>query len=134
MIILTDEQSGFVNHKNAAFVTACPGGGKTQAIVARLKRIVPSVPPRKGVAVLSFTNSAIEEIRAKCRGEELHSVLRHPHVIGTFDAFLRQFFIAPFGLAGVIAKPTVLDSWDAIPVKIRLGGRMAFPGDGVSLD
>jgi hypothetical protein len=83
---------------------------------------------------LSFTNSAIDEFLAKCRSLGLNAVARHPNFVGTFDAFLRQFFITPFGLNDVAVRPTVVDSWDTLGVEIRLRGNAAFRGAGVSLD
>jgi DNA helicase-2/ATP-dependent DNA helicase PcrA len=130
----TPEQRAFVEHPSEAFVQACPGGGKTRAIVQRVQTIAPGLPPRKGIAVLSFTNSAIDEFRAKCRTLGLDAVALHPNFIGTFDAFLRQFFITPYGLQGVTVRPTVVDSWSTLGVEIRLRWSTAFRGPGVSLD
>lgn len=87
------------------------------------------------MAILSFSNSAIDEIVEKCRELDLGHTLRHPGFVGTFDAFLRQFFIMPFGLTGVNVRPTVVDSWKTMGVEIRLRGTNAFRGgEGVSLD
>ena len=83
---------------------------------------------------MSFTNSAVEEFLGKSRALGLGAVSRHPNFVGTFDAFLRQFFITPFGLQGVTVRPTVVDSWATLSVEIRLRGRAAFRGPGVSLD
>jgi DNA helicase-2/ATP-dependent DNA helicase PcrA len=130
----TPEQRAFAEHPSEAFVQACPGGGKTRTIVQRAQNIVPGLPLRKGIAVLSFTNSAIDEFLAKCRPLGLDAVTRHPNFVGTFDAFLRQFFITPYGLQGVDVRPTVVDSWNTLGVEIRLRGRAAFRGPGVSLD
>lgn len=130
----TPEQRAFVEHTSEAFVRACPGGGKTRTIVQRVQRIAPGLAPRKGIAVLSFTNSAIDEFLGKCRTLGLDAVAHHPNFVGTFDAFLRQFFITPYGLQGVTVRPTVVDSWNTLGVEIRLRGRAAFRGPGVSLD
>lgn len=130
----TPEQRAFAEHPCEAFVQACPGGGKTRTIVQRVQKLAPGLPPRKGIAVLSFTNSAIDEFLAKCRTLGLDAIARHPNFVGTFDAFLRQFFISPYGLAGVAVRPTVVDSWNTLGVEVRLRGRAAFRGPGVSLD
>jgi DNA helicase-2/ATP-dependent DNA helicase PcrA len=130
----TDEQRRFANHVPGAFVEACPGAGKTRTIVARIARIAPTLPPRKGLAVLSFTNSAIEEFIARCHALDLDWALRHPGFVGTFDAFLRQFFFSPGGIEGISLCPTVVDSWETLAVEIRLRGANAFKGDGAGLD
>jgi DNA helicase II / ATP-dependent DNA helicase PcrA len=134
MMRLTAQQQEFVDSPRASFVRACPGAGKTQAIARRVHRLAGILPPRKGLAVLSFSNSAIDEIVEKCRELEVEHALHHPGFVGTFDAFLRQFFVMPFGLQGVNVRPTVVDSWKTMGVEIRLTGPNAFGGDGVSLD
>ena len=131
---LTCEQRAFANHPTGVFVEACPGAGKTLAIVARIARIAPTLPPRRGLAILSFTNSAIEEFIARCHVLGLRSVLCHPGFVGTFDGFLRQLFFSPNGIEGLFLRPTVIDSWDTIGVEVRLRGANAFQGDGVGLD
>lgn len=131
---LTDEQRSIANHVPGAFVEACPGSGKTRAVVARIARIAQLLPPRRGIAVLSFTNSAIEEFVSRCHALRLDGTLRHPGFIGTFDAFLRRFFFAPGGIEDVDFRPTVVDSWETLGVEVRLRGADAFPGNGVKLD
>jgi len=131
---LTDEQCLFANHVPGAFLEACPGSGKTLAIVARIARIAPALPVRRGLAILSFTNSAIEEFIGRCHALGLDSALCHPGFVGTFDGFLRQFFFSPGGIEGVLLRPTVVDSWETLGVHVRLRGVNAFRGDGVALD
>ncbi len=131
---MTTEQQAFVAHEGEAFIQACPGAGKTKTIVARLARIAAGLPPRKGIAVLSFTNSAVDEFKERCGREGLDEVLRYPSFIGTFDGFVRHFLIMPGGLDGVAVRPTILDSWATLEIEIRLRGRQAFLGPGISLD
>ncbi len=131
---LTDEQQAFVDHSGEAFVDACPGAGKTRAIVSRIHRLSLTLPPRKGLAVLSFTNTAVDEFKERCFTIGLEISLRHPGFIGTFDAFIRHFFVMPAGIPGVHGHPHVVDSWKTLGVEIRLAGANAFRGAGVSLD
>src|SRR5262249_4723874 len=93
-----------------------------------------TLPARRGLAILSFTNSAIEEFISRCHTLGLNGALCHPGFVGTFDAFLRQFFFASGGIRGVSLRPTVVDSWETLGIDIRLRGVNAFRGDGVSLD
>ncbi|MEG3620113.1 ATP-dependent helicase [Magnetovibrio sp. PR-2] len=131
---LTDEQQAFVDHAGEAFVEACPGAGKTRAIVSRIHRLSLTLPPRKGIAVLSFTNTAVDEFKERCFSIGLESSLRHPGFIGTFDAFIRHFFVMPAGIPGVHARPHIVDSWKTLGIDdIRLSGEAAFYA-GVSLD
>jgi hypothetical protein len=131
---LTEEQEAFAAHVGGAFVHACPGAGKTRTIIARLARIAATLPPRRGVAVLSFTNSAIDEFRERCQVAGLDSLLKHPSFMGTLDAFVRHFVVLPSCAATSPTRPIILDSWDTFGIEIRLSGQFAFRGDPVSLD
>jgi hypothetical protein len=131
---LTVEQEAFVTHVGGAFVHACPGAGKTRTIIARLVKIAATLPPRHGVAVLSFTNSAVDEFRARCRAAALDSLLKHPSFMGTLDAFVRHFVVLPGCAVTSTMRPIILDSWDRLDVGIRLSGQFFFPGEAVSLD
>lgn len=131
----TEQQIAFAERPGAAFVVACPGAGKTRTIVARLARIALTLPPRKGVGIISFTNAAVEEFISRAHTEGLLTALRHPGFVGTFDGFLRQFFIAAGGFEGVAVRPHVLDSWRTINAEVRLNGANSYRGPGtVTLD
>jgi hypothetical protein len=130
----TLEQQQFAEHPNAAFLEACPGAGKTRTIVARASSIANNLPPRKGLAILSFTNCAVKEFNKRCCETGNQQILRHPHFVGTFDAFIRHFLVLPFGIAESGERPTIVDSWDSLGIEIRLSGQNAFAGQGVSLD
>ncbi|MFQ6756909.1 UvrD-helicase domain-containing protein, partial [Cereibacter sphaeroides] len=60
----TLEQEAVVLHDGCAFVTACPGAGKTRTLVERARRLLAD---RRGVAVLSFTNAAVDVLEARLR-------------------------------------------------------------------
>lgn len=131
---LTAEQERFAAHVGGAFVHACPGSGKTRTILARLARIAATLPPRRGVAVLSFTNSAVDEFRERCQAAGLEWLLKHPSFMGTLDAFVRSFVVLPSCAATSPKRPIIMDSWDTLGIEIRLSGQFAFRGDPVSLD
>ena len=65
---ITDEQRSAVYHKGNTIVVACPGSGKTRAIIARLLRAVDEIldTPRK-VACITYTNTAVHEIENRIR-------------------------------------------------------------------
>jgi len=131
---LTAEQEAFATHVGGAFLHACPGAGKTRTIIARLAKIAVTLSPRRGVAVLSFTNSAVDEFRERCQAAGLAPLLRHPSFMGTLDAFVRHFVVLPSYAATSPARPIIVDSWDTLGIAIRLSGQFAFRGDPVSLD
>jgi DNA helicase-2/ATP-dependent DNA helicase PcrA len=131
--MLTDEQQVFAALPFEVFVVACPGAGKTRTVVARVKRIQDTLPPRKGVAVLSFTNSAVDAFTKRCREEGVDTALRLPNFVGTFDGFVRHFLVLPFGIALCAKRPIIVDSWKSLGVEIRLAGGRQYRV-GVSLD
>ena len=131
---LTPEQRAVAQHPRGAFVEACPGAGKTRAIVARVGAIAATLGSNRGLAVLSFTNSAIDEFAHRCREQALEAVLRFPNFVSTFDGFLRHFLFSPSGVDGVDEKPVIVDSWDTLGVDVRLRGPLAFAGEAPSLD
>ncbi|MCX4578936.1 UvrD-helicase domain-containing protein [Streptomyces sp. NBC_01571] len=62
---LTDDQQALVDAQDSLFAAACPGAGKTRAMVARfLKRTAEE--GRRGIALISFTNAAVDEVRRRC--------------------------------------------------------------------
>lgn len=89
---LSPEQQALVDAAGDTFVEACPGAGKTRAIVVRfIRRSLEE--PRKGIALLSFTNAAIDEARRRCLGRP--QLLNVPHFVGTFDGFINRFITSP---------------------------------------
>lgn len=113
----TDAQRELIEADGSRFVEACPGSGKTKAIVARYERLARS-RARRGVALLSFTNAAVDEVVTRCAEQ---SMLEPPNFIGTFDSFINRFITGPF-VAKVTGKyPRFIDSWASIPgAEVRL--------------
>lgn len=119
-------QKAVVDHPDACYVEACPGAGKTQTLVRRVARQLQSLPARRGVAVLSFTNSAVDEFRERFV-LETSSQLVFPHYVGTFDAFLSHFIVLPHGLSKCQEKPCIVDAWHDIQIFHGKSGVSASP-------
>jgi DNA helicase-2/ATP-dependent DNA helicase PcrA len=60
---LTPEQHDVVNEERSCLVKACPGSGKTRAIIGKLLKVCEEVrdSPRR-VACITYTNAAVHEI------------------------------------------------------------------------
>lgn len=116
----TDEQKAFIEEEAAVFLQACPGAGKTFAIVGRVARIQHSLPLRQGVALLSFTNRAVDELQRRAGQMGVSESLSHPGYIGTFDSFVRKFLFTPFEKAHGRVSLDVCDSWASFGAKVRL--------------
>jgi len=112
----TEEQNSVVAHPGSAFISACPGAGKTEVLVERARRELKITLSGQGLAFLSFTNAAISELRSRLQSEGLllHPVF--PHYVGTFDTFIWQFFIAPLGIPGQTQAPRLVPDLDERPI------------------
>ena len=108
----TAEQARIIGHDGSAFVAACPGAGKTWVLVECARRLLADPSSRRGIAFLSFTISAVSELEDRLLRERLIDTPAFPHFIGTFDAFLWQFLIAPFGVPGCAERPRLIPDKD----------------------
>ncbi|MEX0825942.1 MAG: UvrD-helicase domain-containing protein [Acidimicrobiia bacterium] len=89
------------------YLPACPGAGKTRQVVERFLARTSEVS-RKGVALLSFSNSAVDEATSRCGGRL--EVLRAPNFVGTFDSFIHRFVTTPY-MTGRGVQPEYRDQW-----------------------
>ena len=94
---ITDEQRAAIkSDARLTIVRACPGSGKTRAFSARFAwDVATSKSARHGVAAMSFTNVAQEEVRRRVR--EMQVPDGHPHFVGTIDSFLLRYVVRRFG-------------------------------------
>ena len=96
---LSDSQRKIVFDKSGKFVVrACPGSGKTYCVGARLARLINRWNKKhEGIAVLSFTNVAWQEIENKCCEKFSLDKIAYPHYLGTIDSFINKYIFLPFG-------------------------------------
>lgn len=97
---LSDLQRNIVFEKNGKFVVrACPGSGKTYSVSARLSKLISTWKSNyQGIATLSFTNVAWQEIDKHCREQfEIGTGIVFPHFLGTIDSFINNYLLLPFG-------------------------------------
>ena len=112
----TSQQQIVIAHSGNAFITACPGAGKTQVLVERAKSELRSRQNGPGLAFLSFTNAAILELKQRLQAEAVLETPPFPHFAGTFDSFLWQFFIAPLGIPGCAKAPRLVIDLENRPI------------------
>ena len=109
---LSDRQREIVFNKSGKFVVrACPGSGKTYCVGARLARLIHNWEKKHvGIAVLSFTNVAWQEIEKKCAEKFNISKITYPHFLGTIDSFVNKYIFLPFGhlALGCNCRPTLV--------------------------
>jgi len=114
----TEEQARFITFDGSAFVTACPGAGKTRVLIERARCLNAMPGWKRGIAFLSFTEVAVSELEMRLRKEGLMPSPTMPHFIGTFDSFLWRILVAPFGIPGSSARPRLipdLESREVVP-------------------
>lgn len=108
-------------------VEAGPGAGKTRTIVERMKRH--SSDTYKGIALISFTNTAADEAKIRCEPSDLAA----PNYVGTVDSFLHKFVVTPaVSLASGVA-PRYVTSWHELPESAALIRVRAVSGKGFRL-
>lgn len=100
MVTLTDEQRAFLDAEGKVVLCACPGSGKTFIVGKKLLKYLETWPyAYRGIAVLSFTNVASEEIlrQTKELAERKIQDIGFPHFIGTLDSFINTYIFLRFG-------------------------------------
>tara|TARA_R110002072_G_scaffold46082_2_gene127867 strand:+ start:9684 stop:11408 length:1725 start_codon:yes stop_codon:yes gene_type:complete len=100
----TEQQDTIISHDGTAFISACPGAGKTRCIVERARKLLSEDHNLSGIAFLSFTNAAISELDERLRLDGLLSSPAFPNFVGTFDSFIWHYLVEPFGI-GVNIQP-----------------------------
>lgn len=96
MIKLTVEQKAYMDAPldRHVYLKACPGSGKTEVIAAMVAKVIGEwrrFPA--GVAVLSFSNSATDELKERL-ARYLGEPVPFPHLVSTFDSFVLSRMVA----------------------------------------
>ena len=98
MIEFTVEQQAYIESdiNSSIFLSACPGSGKTEIVAAKVAR--EAVSWKKfpgGMAVLSFSNSATDELKSRVTKHLPAGRSLFPHFLGTFDSFIYKNIVNP---------------------------------------
>ncbi len=96
-------------------IEAGPGAGKTKTMVARFRA---ESGPDGGVALLSFTNAAVNVARSRCLDDP--GLLDSPNFVGTFDSFFHRYAVTPAMLRTTGTSPRYKISWDDLPDHLRI--------------
>lgn len=86
------------NYKNGKIIVkACPGSGKTLCVSERIIKFINQHESNiSGLAITSFTNVAVDEIKNNYE-EETGKKIESPHFIGTLDNFINKYIFLPYG-------------------------------------
>jgi DNA helicase-2/ATP-dependent DNA helicase PcrA len=116
--LVSAEQRAAVEAEGDFLLVACPGSGKTRTAGLRAAWWGLDEPPRS-IAVTSYTNVAVGEIRASAAAAGL--VLGEPHFCGTLHSLLLRFVFYPFGhlVMGCEEAPRVVPDAQPPPLEIK---------------
>ena len=95
---MNEGQINYVTSKlqKNVFLKACPGSGKTEVLAIKVSYEKEQWKlTSQGFAVLTFTNSAEEEINSRLNCF-LNGKLEYPHYMGTFTSWLHGYVANPF--------------------------------------
>lgn len=128
-----DARVNIIKEDSSCYVQACPGSGKTTALLAKLIILANRLPMAdgKGVCVLTHTNVAIDEIKAKV-GSKANILFSYPNFFGTIQTFLHKYVAAAalhyfYGsqilyVDNDIAKAVLLKKYSKLPFDNKLKG------------
>lgn len=92
-------------------VDACPGSGKTTALLAKLIILANRMPfdDGRGICVLTHTNVAIDLIKDKL-GAGASRLFTHPNFFGTIQSFVDRFLAVPALIEKYQIRPNIVDN------------------------
>ena len=112
MYFENEERLAYLQARGKVILNACPGSGKTTTIAKKILNLETSeeIGGHSGVACLSFTNSAKDEINEAYRKLSGKS-LQFPNHVSTIDSFINKFITLPFYnlLNRDFSRPKILD-------------------------
>lgn len=93
-----DERRAFIRCMESRDVVACPGSGKTTALLAKILILARKMPfeDGRGICVLTHTNVAIDEIKNEQANVVSALLFSYPNFFGTIQSFVNQFLAAPW--------------------------------------
>ena len=95
----TPEREKYIESRGRIILNACPGSGKTTSIAKKIGILQENWKTTNnsysGIACLSFTNKAKDEIQNKCI-EVNGKYINYPHLVSTIDSFICKYITLPF--------------------------------------
>lgn len=107
-----NERKTFIKCVDKSFhLQACPGSGKTTALLAKLYILSEKMPfeNNRGICVLTHTNVAIDLIKKKL-GERANKLLSYPNFFGTIQSFVDKYLAIPAYIKYFRYRPKFIDN------------------------
>lgn len=96
---LTEQRDLYLKARGRVILNACPGSGKTTSVAKKMLLLQDEFKHKfgkfSGIACLSFTNTAKDEISEKYT-ELSGEYLGFPHKVSTIDSFINQYITLPY--------------------------------------
>ncbi len=91
-----EERRVFIRCLESRDVVACPGSGKTTALLSKILILALKMPFQdgRGICVLTHTNVGINEIKKRL-GDGADHLFRYPNFFGTIQGFVNRFLAIP---------------------------------------
>lgn len=89
----TNEQQKIIDDSESCVVIAKPGSGKTFTLSQKIKIILETLPPYKGVIAISFTNKASDELKHRTLQ---NGIDKKGSFFGTIDRFCISEIVLPY--------------------------------------
>lgn len=111
---VTKDNEPFIDARGKVILNACPGSGKTTSIAYKLQALFNECYNKygrfSGIACLSFTNVAKDEINEKYHSFSGHRI-SYPNIVSTIDSFINSYITLPFYylLEYDSKRPTILE-------------------------
>lgn len=105
------ERRDVIKCMESKYIQACPGSGKTTALLAKLAILTQMMPleDNKGICVLTHTNVAINEIKGKL-GRKGDILFSYPNYFGTIQSFVDRYLAIPACICYYNTRPSKIDS------------------------
>ena len=118
---LSEKQKLLINSEGKTILQACPGSGKTFVVAHKvLADTTRWSKKNSGIAVLSFTNVASNELIKTISDISDGYRVGYPHFVGTIDSFIAQYLFMPFGAIIMGCKgirPSIIQDGHCISVQ-----------------
>jgi hypothetical protein len=109
--IFDSQRRDVIKYLESKNILACPGSGKTTALLAKLLIISDQLPfkDNKGICVLTHTNVAIDTITQKM-DSSAGKLLNYPNHFGTIQSFVDKYLAIPAYIDRFGRRPNIIDN------------------------
>ena len=123
--VLNEQQEIAANHEyGSAFISACPGSGKTRVVVERTARLIDKGHSPRNILCITFTNKAAAEMKERLRARFGDAV--SDLYVSTFHS-LSANILRRFGRSiGYVDGMTIMDSSDQEDVMSQTARQLGF--------